>query len=334
MTHDPGMDRWLRETLDSAVNEVEPAAALGAIRARTTGPARGPGWRWAAGGVAAGVAATLVTIALLPTSGPTRTAPGPAGPPTATAPAMRAAPVYYVGDTPFGPRLYREFQQVPATGKLAVHALRRAIGGTPLDPDYRSPWASGWEIRDVSSTPSLITVDLGGPPDGAGPTAFRDPLAVQQVIYTAQGALQSTNQVPVRMRLNGEQVSSIAGVDVSEPLLPQPALQVLSTVWITSPQEGDTVESSTTVTGRGAFPEANVSWQLLEEDGDVVDEGFTTAEECCRLAPYELTLEARPGTYVLRVYAADQSGGEAPGEVEDTKTIIIESPTGNTEQGE
>ena len=266
-----------------------------------------------------------MTIALLQGPGTNRGGPVPAQTPTVTAAATRAAPVYYVGDTPFGPRLYREFHQVPADGTLAVLALEEALAGDPLDPDYRTPWPEGVAASGVRTTPDLITVDLTGPQSLAGAAgSFADPLAVQQLLYTAQGALQSTNKVPVQLRYNGDVVPSLAGVDVSEPLLPRPALKVQSTVWITAPQEGDTIAAGTPVTGRGAFPEANVSWQLLDEGGVVVDEGFTTAEECCRLAPYEFILDAPPGTYTLRVYAADLSGGEAPGEVEDTKTITIE----------
>ena len=59
-------------------------------------------------------------------------------------------------------------------------------------------------------------------------------------------------------------------------------------------------------------------------DGDrVVDEGFTTAKECCTLSPYSFEVDAPAGDYVLRVYDADMSGGEGNGEAEDTKRITI-----------
>ena len=55
----------------------------------------------------------------------------------------------------------------------------------------------------------------------------------------------------------------------------------------------------------------------------MVKEGFATAQECCTLSPYSFVVLADPGQYVLRVYAADVSDGEGPGEQEDTKRITV-----------
>ena len=41
------------------------------------------------------------------------------------------------------------------------------------------------------------------------------------------------------------------------------------------------------------------------------------------LSPYSFEVEADPGEYLLRVYDADMSGGEGPGEQEDTKRIVV-----------
>ena len=77
-----------------------------------------------------------------------------------------------------------------------------------------------------------------------------------------------------------------------------------------------------TVNGRGAFFEANVNWELLQ-DGQVVDEGFTTAEEGMTLSPYSFEVTADPGDYVLRVFEKDMSDGEGSGSPEDTKRITV-----------
>lgn len=91
-----------------------------------------------------------------------------------------------------------------------------------------------------------------------------------------------------------------------------------------TPQDGDIVHRTFTVEGRGAFFEANVNWQLLGTDaGNVVKEGFATAQECCTLSTYSFTVTAPPGDYVLRVYDADVSGGEGAGEQQDTKRITV-----------
>ena len=323
---------WVRAALEDAVRDVEPGHALDTIQARTSSAApRRRGWTWAAGGAAVGVAATLVAIAALNNpAGTNHGEPAPLGTPTTSqaSPARTAAaPVYYLGDTAVGPRLFREFHQVTAAADLAQPALVEATSRAPIDPDYSTPWLGlGATVEGVEHTPDLITVDLGGPdsladrPEGMAEDVAS--LAVEQLMFTVQGALQSTNSVPVQFLLNGAHAPSLLGVPVSEPLSAADPLSVQGTVWIIDPQDGDTITSGDTVTGRGAFFEATVSWQLLDDD-TVVRSGFTTAAECCRLAPYSFELKAPPGTYVLRVFAADQSDGESRGEMEDTKRITI-----------
>ena len=94
---------------------------------------------------------------------------------------------------------------------------------------------------------------------------------------------------------------------------------------MTSPQDGDTVGSTFPVEGQGAFFEATVSWQLLDGSGEVVKDGFTTAEECCVMSPYRFQVKGvDPGDYTLRVYQADTSGEPGAVETEDTKRLTVE----------
>ena len=102
--------------------------------------------------------------------------------------------------------------------------------------------------------------------------------------------------------------------EADEPLAQGDPMAVQASVWVISPQEGDTVGRTFTVEGRGAFFEANVSWQLLQ-DGAVVDEGFTTAKEGMTLSPYSFEVTAEPGDYVLHLLASDYSGEGGNGEV-------------------
>ena len=96
-------------------------------------------------------------------------------------------------------------------------------------------------------------------------------------------------------------------------------------MWIISPEEGVWTNTAR-IEGRGAFFEANVSWQVFRDGPDetLVKEGFATAEECCTLSPFSFEIPGlEPGDYYLRVYDADMSGGEGPGEQEDTKSFTI-----------
>ena len=107
-------------------------------------------------------------------------------------------------------------------------------------------------------------------------TRTRRELAVQQLVYTAQAALQRT--APVQFALDGgPHRHAPRACRRAEPLDRGATAETLAPVWIIEPaQDGDTVRATFTVEGVGAFFEANVSWQLLR-GGEVVQDGFATA---------------------------------------------------------
>ncbi len=57
-----------------------------------------------------------------------------------------AVPIYFVGDGPRGPVLFREFRQVEADNP-AAEALALLAAGDVLDRDYRTPFPGGASLR-------------------------------------------------------------------------------------------------------------------------------------------------------------------------------------------
>lgn len=299
-------------------------------------------WFLAAGAAVVATAATIGAFAVLNGDPSTTDSPGPAANPSVTdaaenppspdesdgtgpAPAETGSfPVYYVGDTPRGPRLYREFHGAPG-GDALTSALEDAVSEDPFDPDYFTPWPAMTQASGTSQE-DLITVNLGGDPEGslrdrpAGMSAEEAEMAVQQLVYTATAATQST--APVQFMLFGERTDQLLGVPVSEPLARAEETSVLAGVWIIDPGEGASVPSGFEVSGVGSFFEANVVWELRKGD-TVVETGFTTAEEAFRMAPYSFKIEAEPGDYTLVVTDSDPSGGEGFPPFSDTKSITI-----------
>lgn len=309
MTQDD-TDEQLAFLVRDAVADIEPSEQLGQLRARTAAPASRRWWP-AAGGAALAVAAAVTAIAVLG-NGPAPTGdPGPADPQPPTA-ETRAVPAYFVGDTPAGPRLYREFQQVvdPTPGLAGLELLESG----PDDPDYRSLWPAG-SFESVSGPEAgLVTVQLG---DGA--PAEPSALALQQVVYTVSAGLQE----PVTVDLNN-------GDDVLEVISAAPQLDVLSWVNLSDPSEGQVVEDTLVVEGRASSFEANVLWRL-EHDGAVLDQGNFTALGYMgpRLFPFSGEIDVSsldPGTYTLIVETDDPSGGAEGGlgVFTDTRTIVLD----------
>ena len=358
---DPREEQRLRDLLDHATSDVEPGHGLDAITSRTkvrTMSAR-PWYLGAAAAVVA-TAATVTAVAVVGNGGGTSSVPEPgpaassvttedtpteqdsptteessAPPSQEPVPIESAVPVYYVGDTGQGPRLYREFH--PGIGGAQLdQALVDAVGRTPDDPDYRTVWPAGTEVSgsfDGIGDDGLIGIAVTSPtgaslrdrPSGMSPDEAE--MAVQQLVYTAQAAVQSS--APVEFRLDGDRTDQLLGVPTAEPLARGAQESTLAQVWILGPVEGAEVQTGFEVTGIGAFFEANVVWELHDGSagGKVVassaGSGPVTAEECCTMAPFSFTVEAPPGRYTLVVRDEDVSGGEGPPPFEDSKQLTV-----------
>jgi len=338
-------DRRLAELLADAVEPVEPSYRLDAIRASARTPSRRL-WHYALAGTAA-AAAVVVAVAVVGS----RTDQQPLGPavpepaPTATEPPLPSGgttvPVYYVGDTAGGPRLFRELRRLAGSDplELAVEAaLGRAPDGSglrPLDPDYRSAWPAGTSARtsfDGVGVDGGLTIDLGGEgslrerPDGLDPEEAG--MAVEQLVWTAQAAARV--RAPVRILLDGRPTDQVLGVPVAEPLATGPTLQVLNRVSLTSPEQDATVTGDVLeVRGVANSVEATVGWELLR-DGEPVRTGHATADGWMeeRLFPFATSIDVSglpSGSYTLVASTSDPSGGqEGDGPQVDTRDVTLE----------
>lgn len=287
---------------------------------------------WTKMRVAAALLADLLVATLLATgcgaepATPPPSAPVGAGTPSPTqvpSGELRALPVYYVADTPAGFRLYREFHRV-TTADPASDAVREMLADpTGDDPDYRTLWPAGTALRvPVTAANGMITVDLSS--EASGPAMIGGEaaeLTVQQLVFTVQGALQSTD--PVRLLVDGEPVAELWGsVSTGEPVRRADQYAVRSLVQIDAPADGARVGRTVEVSGEAAVFEATVPWEVLR-GGTVVQSGFTMAAEGQRFAPFSFALTLEPGEYVVRVTEDDPSDGEGRPPFTDTKTITV-----------
>jgi hypothetical protein len=342
------------------VADVDPNDGLEAIRSRTkvndmpTNLSSKVPWIWGAFGAAVATAAVIGGFAVInnnddpsaddpgfantpsvtPTKGPSDSG-SPDPDPTGTSGGPIAKPftvaVYYVGDTPNGPRLYREFHKALGTTALDA-ALADATSVQPLDPDYRTDWPAGIVAStafDGVGSDGLIQVTLA---DGsvhdrpAGMSKAEAQIAVEQLIYTAQAAMQT--RAPVQFLLGDNPIDRVFGVPTSEPLAQGKWDGVLSLMSVTAPEEGATVSGSFEASGVASSFEATVHWQI-SQNGETVKEDFTTAAGWMdKLYPWTAQVDVSdlaPGTYTFVAMTDDPSGGaEGNGPDTDTRTIVIE----------
>jgi hypothetical protein len=240
---------------------------------------------------------------------------------------MVTVPVYFVGDTPQGPALYREFRKVEADNPME-EAMALATSGDALDPDYRTLYPGGtFESVSFSEGAGAIVAQVkddawNAPGDLSKKEAK---LAVQQLVYTVQGI--QGERLPVLVQLDSNPVP-LFGIDTEGGLQAAKPLDVLALMNVTTPEEGAGVSGSFTAEGVGSSFEATVPWEVRDEAGTAVVEGFTTAEGWMdKLYPWTAEVDVSglaPGTYTFVAMTDDPSDGEGAGPTEDTKTIVVQ----------
>lgn len=282
------------------------------------------------------VLAVLPCAVLVACAGPAAPTPvptiadstAPTAPPTGQEPAgpTRAVPVYYVGATDAGPRLFREFHPV-ATDDPAGAAVREMLAApVGTDPDYRTFWPAGTALRaPITHDGGVFTVDFtaaaAGSAGAPAPPAEQAGPSVQQLVYTVQAATQRTD--PVRVLVEGRPVERLWGlVDTAGPVARGDQYAVRSLVQIDAPAHGATVPGTFEVTGEAAAFEATVRWEVRKA-GAVVASGFATAAEGQRFSPFRFPLTLEPGTYEVRVSEDDPSDGEGRPPLADDKQVTV-----------
>ena len=260
-----------------------------------------------------------------PAESPTET-PTATGSDTGSAETTVTVPVYFVGDTPQGPRLFREFRAVPADNPL-MEATALMLAGDTLDPDYRTLWPQV-EISDVSATDGILLVQIPSDgftdrPDGMSKKAAN--LAMQQLVHTLQGVQQE--RVPIVIKRGGSDFR-LFGLPSDTEFTNADPIDVMGLVNITTPEQGATVTGDTLeASGVGSSFEANLLWEIRQGDQVVLD-GFATAEGWMdKLYPWESSIDVsglEPGDYTFVARTDDPSGGaEGSGPHEDTKDFTL-----------
>jgi hypothetical protein len=334
-------DERLAALVSDAVADIEPADHLDAIRARTQETpmkARRP-WFIATGGAVLATAAVITAIAFATNQDTTSTErPEPGTSPTGAVdpsdspqPSETPYPIYYLGDTPSGPRLYRELRQVPGVNHL--QGVAELLTSAPADPDYRTPWPVGafasvhFDGTGADGVIGVVLADASLHDRPAGMSRAEAAAAIQQVVYTMQATVGE--RAAVQFFYNGNPIDQVLGEPTAEPLANASQLATLAHVSITNPAENAAVSGSFHALGVANSFEANVGWQIRQGEATVLGGSFMADGWMGdRLFPWEGTVDVsqlEPGTYTFVVSEDDPSGGEeGNGPDTDTRTIVVE----------
>ncbi len=332
------IERELREAMRAEVEGAEPGDSLDAILARTRRVStRGSlgGRRWfVVGGASLAAAATITAVVLL-AQGALSPTPD-RNPPVADGGAHRevSVPVYFIGlgvnrTSPADDRLYLERRTIAGTGHIGVDAVHALLTMSPRDPDYLNMWTSLGEqpdpvdVKSVTHEAGIIDVELTAAPSGQYASmqgrSPRGELIVQQLVYTVQAALGSTD--PVVVAVNGRPVDQL-WLTGSNPAIPAAdPLTVVSPLQFTSPAQGETVSAPVTIRGLAATFEGNVPW-VIRHNGRVVRQGAEIAGSMGIAKPFSFTVDLPPGDYTVRTWESSADSGKLMWE--DTKDFTVQ----------
>ena len=256
-----------------------------------------------------------MSLAALLSAAPAATAAAPA-----TATALHPVAVFYLGDTTYGVRLYREVHRHAVTTGVVRQAMNAMLHDAPSDPDYVSVWPRATTVRGISTSHGIATVDFSPQVRSASVGGAFELAALQQLVYTIRAAAPSV--AGVHIRVAGRDVATLWGhADTRGILRPAAGFSVLAPVQIDTPANGADVGSPLTVRGVATVFEATVSWQVLSS-GTVIRHGYVAASTG---APgrgrWAFTVTLSRGTYTVKAFETSmKDGGET---FIDTKRVTV-----------
>jgi hypothetical protein len=216
---------------------------------------------------------------------------------------------------------------VAGIGAASIRALLAGPTAAETGAGVGTAVPPSTELLGLTIDDGVATVDLSGDYESGGGSLSMT-MRLAQVVHTlTQFASVSDG---VRFRLDGEDVSVFSGegIVLEGPVERDDYLDLFPVILVESPLIGARVSSGDDVFGRANVFEATVIIRILDEDGDVIGEDFTTATcgtGCWGTFRHELEFEIdleQPGTIVA--IETDPSGGEGlpPRSVEIPVTLV------------
>jgi hypothetical protein len=253
---------------------------------------------------------------LAPTGTPPASPTGISGPGTQrTAPRIPAPlpggpagiPVYVLGGTSAGPRLYREFR----AGDRAdpIRAAVDALAVPPADPDYRSAWLGVPAALRRTGTTETVTFAAAPALAGAGAE-----MAVQQVVYTVTAADPDVTTVRVVAPGLPPALTATAVHRAGE-------LDVLAPVWVLAPADGGATGAPVTVSGTASVFEATVRIEVRRGSAVVARTTATASAGAPRRGDWSATVSVPPGDYVIAAFESSEKDGSLV--AVDTKRVTV-----------
>lgn len=225
----------------------------------------------------------------------------------------KTVPVYWVGDTAEGLKLFREFRRARDYGDPIATSVIAAFNGRPLDPDYAHHLPHIDNVGVSLALDNSITLDF---PASAFERRYSPELAqmlIQQIVYSATAAAAQaslgTPEDPYRLRImvDGKpNMRVFSAVELADEYVRDTG--AIASVWIIDPQQGQRMDSELVIKGLSTSDADALVWSLYqssegEDSWSKIDFGSVSLEQGDSLysQTYGLRLNLEPGLYRLQV---------------------------------
>jgi hypothetical protein len=198
------------------------------------------------------------------------------------------------------------------TEAVAKAAMVQLFEHEPIDPGLVAPAGTGVKVLGVELDDGLLIVDVSSDIYDAATGASGEGAFQRALAHTGT---QFDTVDGVELRVEGESIAELWGhIDWSEPATPDRYAQ--APIDVERPRYGERVPAGpVTVSGTSLTFESTVELALIDPDGNVVEEGFTTARQpdVDERGPFEHTFDTEattPGEWKVRVIEPDPSDNE------------------------
>lgn len=216
-----------------------------------------------------------------PTGSP-EPSPTPASPTTAEVPPSENE-LWFVqgeilswGTTAMGGQVSTEIAGDDPIAQKAAFWLQILLGG-PTGPDQEvgatTAIPDGTDLLGVERDGPVLNIDLSSEFESGGGSLSMQ-LRVAQIVFTGT---QFEGIEMIRILIEGERVDAIGGEGVAAEGRRPDFQNVAPAIVLESPKPGEEISSPVTVSGFANVFEANVNIRIVDANGDVLVESFTTA---------------------------------------------------------
>jgi len=206
------------------------------------------------------------------------------------------------------------------TARIAAAIDALLMLTTPDDPELFTSVPEGTTLHRVTLEDGVATIDLSGGIVGSSGASSQEVTFAQQLAHTARIDASITG---ILRLIDGAPVTELWGhLDWSVPIEADPF--ALSPITVTTPLAGETLSAGeVTFRGQATVFEATVLVTLLDEGGQVLDEGFVTATSGApERGTWEWTVTLPgAGLYTIVAEETDPSDGEGRPPFVTTRTF-------------